>query len=64
MRQMRREGIPLPVIAIGGIGMKDAAPLLEAGLHGIAFSGMLVHAGDRMGLVRSLDETIKNSITC
>jgi thiamine-phosphate pyrophosphorylase len=64
MRQMRKEGIPLPVIAIGGIGMKDAVALLEAGLHGIAFSGMLVHAGDRPGLVRSLDETIKNTRTC
>lgn len=64
MRQMSEEQIPLPVIAIGGIGMKDAAPLLEAGLHGIAFSGMMVHAGDRSGLVRSLDETIKNSTSC
>jgi thiamine-phosphate diphosphorylase len=61
---MRRENIQLPVIAIGGIGMKDAAPLLEAGLHGIAFSGMLVYAGDRPGLVRSLDEIIKNSQSC
>lgn len=64
MRQMSKEEIPLPVIAIGGIGMNDAASLLEAGLHGIAFSGMLVHAGDRPGLVRSLDETIKNSKPC
>jgi thiamine-phosphate pyrophosphorylase len=58
--QMRREQIPLPVVAIGGIGMEDVAPLLEAGLHGIAFSGMLVRAEDRPGLVRLLDETIKN----
>ena len=54
MRQMSEEQIPLPVIAIGGIGMKDAAPLLEAGLHGIAFSGMMVHAGDRSGLELSM----------
>ncbi|HEY4109312.1 thiamine phosphate synthase [Puia sp.] len=58
--QMRREQIPLPVVAIGGIGMEDVAPLLDAGLHGIAFSGMLVRAEDRPGLVRLLDETIKN----
>lgn len=64
MSQMRKEEIQLPVVAIGGIGMKDAVPLLEAGLHGIAFSGMLVHAGDRRALVRELDETIKNLQLC
>jgi thiamine-phosphate pyrophosphorylase len=61
MDQMKREDIHLPVVAIGGIGMKDALPLLEAGLHGIAFSGMLVHEGDRRGLIQSLEGTIKNS---
>ena len=59
MNQMKREEISLPVVAIGGIGMKDAVPLLEAGLHGIAFSGMLVHAGDRQRMVQSLEEEIK-----
>jgi thiamine-phosphate pyrophosphorylase len=64
MNQMEREGIPLPVVAIGGIGVKDVVALLEAGLHGIAFSGMLVHAGDRPGVVQSLAETIKNIPLC
>lgn len=60
MIQMKREGIHLPVVAIGGIGAEDAIPLWEAGLHGIAFSGMLVQAGDGPGLIRSLEETIKS----
>ncbi len=59
MRQLQKEEIYVPVIAIGGIGMKDAAPLLEAGLHGIAFSGMLVHAPDRGTLVQILEGEIK-----
>ncbi|GGB16777.1 thiamine-phosphate synthase [Puia dinghuensis] len=59
MNQMRKEAMHLPVVAIGGIGMKDAVPLLKAGLHGIAFSGMLVHAGDRRQVVRTLEEEIK-----
>ena len=54
MDQLRREGISIPVVAIGGIGRADAAALLEAGLHGIAFSGMLVHAGDRMEVMNEL----------
>ena len=64
MGQMRKEEMHLPVVAIGGIGMKDALPLLEAGLHGIAFSGMLVYADDRRALVRELDEAIKNVRLC
>ncbi len=54
MTGLRAEGVAIPVVAIGGIGAADVAPLLEAGLHGVAFSGMLVHADDPAALVRSL----------
>ncbi|HEY4061627.1 MAG TPA: thiamine phosphate synthase [Puia sp.] len=64
MSRLRKEGIPIPVVAIGGIRMEDAAPLLEAGLQGIAFSGLLVHAGDRQAMVRSLEEEIAKSLLC
>ena len=62
--RLRQEGIPVPVVAIGGIGVKDAAPLLEAGVQGIAFSGLLVHAGDRPAMVHSLEEEITKSLLC
>jgi len=42
MERMGAEGISLPVIAIGGIGMEDAEPLFAVGVQGIAFSGMLI----------------------
>lgn len=42
MEQVGIEGISLPVIAIGGIGKEDAEPLFAVGVHGIAFSGMLI----------------------
>jgi len=58
MDQLRREGISIPVVAIGGIVRADAAALLEAGLHGIAFSGMLVHAKDRMEMVNELKQNV------
>jgi len=54
MDQLHREGIAIPVVGIGGIGIEDAAALLEAGLHGVAFSGMLVHAEDRVRMVNEL----------
>jgi thiamine-phosphate pyrophosphorylase len=59
MTGLRAEGVAIPVVAIGGIGAADVAPLLEAGLHGVAFSGMLVHAADPAALVRSLRNEIK-----
>jgi thiamine-phosphate pyrophosphorylase len=54
--QMEAEGIVVPVFAIGGIALEDVGGLVEAGVYGIAFSGMLVGAPDRAGLVRHLDE--------
>jgi thiamine-phosphate pyrophosphorylase len=60
MAGLRAEGVDIPVVAIGGIGAADVAALLATGLHGVAFSGMLVHAGDRAALVRSLRNDIKS----
>ena len=60
MAGLRAEGVDIPVVAIGGIGAADVAALLATGLHGVAFSGMLVHAGDPAALVRSLRNDIKS----
>jgi len=56
MRLLDQERLSIPVVAIGGIEMKDAGLLSDTGLHGVAFSGMLVHAGDRAGVVESLNK--------
>ena len=58
MDQLHREGIAIPVVGIGGIGIADAEALLEAGLHGVAFSGMLVNAADRVGMVNELKQVL------
>jgi thiamine-phosphate pyrophosphorylase len=59
MTGLGAERVDIPVVAIGGVGVADVAPLLAAGLHGVAFSGMLVHACDPAALVRSLSNDIK-----
>jgi thiamine-phosphate diphosphorylase len=59
MAGLKAEGVVIPVVAIGGIDAADVWPLLEAGLHGVAFSGMLVHAEEPSALVRSLRNEIK-----
>jgi thiamine-phosphate pyrophosphorylase len=55
LRKMEAVGIVVPVFAIGGIGLEDVGGLAGSGLYGIAFSGMLLGAPDRAGLVRRLD---------
>ena len=61
MNRLRQEGIHIPVIAIGGIEVGDVAPLLDAGLAGVAFSGMLVHAEDPRGLVEVLEGEVSRA---
>jgi thiamine-phosphate pyrophosphorylase len=46
MEQMRKAGITVPLIAIGGIELADIDPLLEVGIHGIAVSGLLTRSND------------------
>ena len=64
MNRLRQEQIDIPVIAIGGIGGEDVALLLDAGLAGVAFSGMLVHAEDPKGLVEALELKLKKYFLC
>ena len=58
MAQLRAEAIDIPVIAIGGIRQEDAGLLREAGVAGIAFSGMWVHAKDGVETMRRLKEAM------
>ena len=46
MDGMRREGIALPVVGIGGVTAEDIPALAEAGLSGIALSGSILRAED------------------
>jgi len=63
MHALEAAGMEIPVMAIGGIGVADVRPLLDAGVYGIAFSGMLVQAADRVGLVRELEEEMERGVT-
>lgn len=41
---MRHNGIHIPLVAIGGIGSNDIAPLAECGVDGIALSSSIIDA--------------------
>lgn len=44
--RMRKEGIDLPVVAIGGITAEDITSILETGITGIALSGSVLRAAN------------------
>jgi thiamine-phosphate pyrophosphorylase len=54
MQSLRSKGIPIPVIAIGGIQTADVPTLLRTGIHGIAVSGLITHAVNKKETVLSL----------
>ncbi len=44
MAEMRQRGIDLPLVAIGGITLRDIPSLLETGVDGVALSGSILRA--------------------
>jgi len=58
MESLRGQASIPPIVAIGGIRMDDVAPLIRLGLHGVAFSGLLVHAEDKAECVRRLESQV------
>ena len=56
MDGMRREGLALPVVGIGGVTAEDIPALAEAGLSGIALSGSILRAEDPVAEMRRVME--------
>lgn len=56
--ECRREGIELPVVAIGGITDRDIPEILSAGASGIALSSMILAAQDPVAETRRLLEIL------
>jgi thiamine-phosphate pyrophosphorylase len=55
---LKQEGLDIPLIAIGGIQLADIAPLLQAGVYGIAVSSLLTHPPDKQHLVSKIITTL------
>lgn len=54
VRQMRQNGIDLPIVAIGGITLSFIDGILETGVTGIALSGMILHAPDPVAMMEQV----------
>lgn len=59
LQALKEKHITVPVIAIGGIVQEDIPGLMEAGIHGIAVSGMITHAADKQAVVNRIYEQLK-----
>ncbi|HXD76258.1 MAG TPA: thiamine phosphate synthase [Puia sp.] len=60
VREMAGEGMSVRLFGIGGIGAADVGGLRDAGLFGVAFSGMLLEAADPAAMVRTLEAEWRN----
>ncbi|NQX41115.1 thiamine-phosphate pyrophosphorylase [Pedobacter steynii] len=54
MEQVKKSGIHLPIIAIGGITPEDLPELLKTGLYGVAVSGALTGKSDARERIKSM----------
>ena len=54
VRQMRAEGIDLPVVAIGGITYDDIPEVMATRVQGIALSGAILQAADPVAETRRI----------
>lgn len=54
VRQMRQNGIDLPIVAIGGITLSDIPEILGIGVTGIALSGVILHAPDPVAMMEQV----------
>ena len=53
-RVLEREPVHIPVIAVGGIHLKDVEPLMQTGIYGIAVSATVNLSFDPGGMVKDI----------
>lgn len=59
LQQCKDEKIEIPIVAIGGIRVKDIEHLWKTGIHGIALSSLIVDADDMGTRIREIQEKIQ-----
>ena len=54
------QGITIPVVAIGGIGIEDLQDLRQTGVNGVAISGLILKSNDKEQTTKSIINLWKN----
>lgn len=60
VEQMQRDGIGLPIVAIGGITADDIPSIMQTGVTGIALSGTVLRADDPIAEMKNLIKIVNN----
>jgi thiamine-phosphate pyrophosphorylase len=53
-RQLERKPLNIPVIAVGGVQLKDVEPLIKTGVYGIAVSSAVNLSPDPSGMIKEI----------
>lgn len=61
IKQVRMAGIQTPIIAIGGIELKDIDAIIGAGLYGVAVSGAITYAADPSATVGQMYQQLNTA---
>ncbi len=62
VRQMKEQGINIPIVAIGGICRTDIHAIMSTGVTGIALSGSILRADDPVAEMREVVKTMEQEI--
>lgn len=61
IEEVRRQGITIPIVGIGGITADNAAPVIEAGADGVSMISAISQAEDPKAAARRFFEEIRRS---
>jgi thiamine-phosphate pyrophosphorylase len=59
MEQCREEKLHIPIVAIGGVRLKDIEPIIKTGAYGIALSSLIIDADNMKKRIREIQEKIE-----
>lgn len=59
---LKERRIETPIIAIGGIELRDLEALLSMGIHGLAISGLINRSADKKQLITTLNNILYGNV--
>lgn len=63
LEKMKEHKFSIPIIAIGGITINDIPLLAEAGVYGVAISGLITNTTDKRNVVERIDELMTDTVS-
>ncbi|MBD5244369.1 MAG: thiamine phosphate synthase [Barnesiella sp.] len=61
VEEVRKAGVELPIVAIGGLTIDDIEPLMASGVNGVAMSGSIINSADPVAYTSEVMEKLLNT---